>query len=152
MSKEAPSADPSFGLLLAAKRLRSIINDHVSLADIDAFDQAIAICERARILPKYLAYSIYRDGAAWCAVASDFINLQESLAGFGESPVVALGELIVEEQAIELARWKEIRQWKCNNCQNIFHRRWNSDGRTDGTGAPCPRCSCGGQYTYEVLS
>lgn len=96
-------------------------------------------------------YSVFKDGIAWCATANGFINLQESLSGFGESPVVALGELIVAENDAEIERWKTIRQWKCNNCHTIFGRRHDGDGKTDGTGPACPRCSCGGQYTYEVL-
>ncbi len=36
---------------------------------------------------------IYLDGDKWCAVRSDFINLQESLAGFGDTPSEARKEL-----------------------------------------------------------
>lgn len=52
-------------------------------------------------------YHIYLDGASWCAVFSDFVNLQESNAGFGDTPLAALGELIVKEkddQIYELCR------------------------------------------------
>jgi hypothetical protein len=42
-------------------------------------------------------YRVYKDGASWCAVGSGFMNLQESKAGFGETPLIALGELIVNE-------------------------------------------------------
>jgi hypothetical protein len=36
---------------------------------------------------------VFKDGNAWCAVRSDFINLQESTAGFGDSPEAARAEL-----------------------------------------------------------
>lgn len=49
-------------------------------------------------------YSVFPDGNAWCAIGDGFINLQESLAGFGDSPVVALGALILEEQEVEITR------------------------------------------------
>ena len=32
---------------------------------------------------------VYKDGSAWCAVHPDFINLQESPAGFGDTPEAA---------------------------------------------------------------
>jgi hypothetical protein len=31
----------------------------------------------------------YKDGSAWCAVRDDFVNLQESAAGFGDTPEAA---------------------------------------------------------------
>lgn len=43
------------------------------------------------------AYRIFKDGDAWCAVNKDFTNLHDSKVGFGHTPLVALGELIVEE-------------------------------------------------------
>lgn len=42
-------------------------------------------------------YRVFKDGNAWCATGEGFVNLQESKAGFGHTPLVALGELIVEE-------------------------------------------------------
>lgn len=36
---------------------------------------------------------VFRDGNMWCAVMPDFINLQESPAGFGETPALAREEL-----------------------------------------------------------
>jgi hypothetical protein len=36
---------------------------------------------------------VFMDGNAWCAVFPDFTNLQESPAGFGETPVAARAEL-----------------------------------------------------------
>lgn len=37
---------------------------------------------------------VFRDGNAWCAVHPDFINLQESPAGFGETPKMAREQLL----------------------------------------------------------
>jgi len=36
---------------------------------------------------------VFRDGDAWCAVEADFVNLQESRAGFGASPEEARSAL-----------------------------------------------------------
>jgi len=36
---------------------------------------------------------IYKDGNQWCAVGKDFINLQESEAGFGDTPLDAVNAL-----------------------------------------------------------
>jgi hypothetical protein len=44
------------------------------------------------------------DGNAWCATRHDFVNLQESPAGFGDTPMIALGELLLEET--KAAVWK----------------------------------------------
>jgi hypothetical protein len=41
-------------------------------------------------------YTIRRDGAAWFATRSDFVDLQTSPAGFGETPVDALVDLLRE--------------------------------------------------------
>lgn len=35
----------------------------------------------------------FKDGNAWCAVKPDFVNLQESDAGFGDTPEAAIKEL-----------------------------------------------------------
>ncbi|WP_140803788.1 hypothetical protein [Rhodanobacter glycinis] len=35
----------------------------------------------------------FMDGSAWCAVLPDFINLQESNAGFGETREAAIAQL-----------------------------------------------------------
>lgn len=43
-------------------------------------------------------YSIYLDGNSWCAIdANSFVNLQESTAGFGDTPTHALMALRTEE-------------------------------------------------------
>jgi hypothetical protein len=41
--------------------------------------------------------NVYLDGNAWCAVRDGFINLQESTAGFGDSPRKAVEDLIKNE-------------------------------------------------------
>ena len=38
---------------------------------------------------------IQADGNMYCAVFEDFINLQESISGWGESPMIALSNLLV---------------------------------------------------------
>jgi hypothetical protein len=38
-------------------------------------------------------FRLFRDGDQWCAVFDDFVNLQESKAGFGETCLEALAEL-----------------------------------------------------------
>lgn len=43
-------------------------------------------------------YRVFKDGDAWCATGGGFVNLAESDAGFGHTPLVALGELIVQER------------------------------------------------------
>ena len=44
-------------------------------------------------------YHIFMDGPyLWCAVNEQFINIQESPAGFGLTPEVALSELIMQEK------------------------------------------------------
>jgi len=42
-------------------------------------------------------YKIFMDGNLWCAVNEEFTNIQESPAGFGLTPIVALEELIMQE-------------------------------------------------------
>ena len=91
-------------------------------------------------------YKIFLDGEAWCAVSDNLINIQESICGFGESAIEALGELIINEKEAELDYRESVRRWVCNNCKLIFHRKWIGDH------APCPRCSCGGQYTIALAS
>lgn len=41
---------------------------------------------------------IFKDGSDWCAVRPDFfINIQESNAGFGDTPQAALADLLKTE-------------------------------------------------------
>jgi len=42
-------------------------------------------------------YKVFKDGNLWCAVNEEFINIQESPCGFGITPMVALGELVMHE-------------------------------------------------------
>jgi len=39
------------------------------------------------------AVTVFKDGDQWCAVMPDFINLQESVAGFGKTVEEAIAEL-----------------------------------------------------------
>lgn len=48
-----------------------------------------------------LEITIKKDGAAWCAHRSNFTNLQESLAGFGDTPEDALADLMNAEAEAE---------------------------------------------------
>ena len=43
--------------------------------------------------------SLEMDGNAWCAKRSSFVNLQESLAGFGASRLEAAKDLLRQEAA-----------------------------------------------------
>ena len=40
------------------------------------------------------AICFFKDGDQWCAVFGDFVNLQESKAGFGDTFEDALNELM----------------------------------------------------------
>lgn len=44
---------------------------------------------------------VFMDGNAWCAVHPDFINLQESPAGFGDTPEEARAALAKEPKTAE---------------------------------------------------
>lgn len=41
-----------------------------------------------------LNVQVFKDGDSWCAVYDDFINLQESPAGFGNNPDAAVKSLL----------------------------------------------------------
>ena len=88
-------------------------------------------------------YQVKKDGSAWCATADGFVNLQESLSGFGSTPYSALESLVNQEFEEEVAHRKSIRAWKCQNCSGVFYRKWEGDS------APCPTCKAGAQYTQE---
>lgn len=45
--------------------------------------------------------NVYKDGDEWCAVRSNFINLQESIAGFGNTPSLACKELKNKETSFK---------------------------------------------------
>jgi len=42
-------------------------------------------------------YKVFKNGYLWCAVNEEFINIKESPAGFGITPMVAVGELVFQE-------------------------------------------------------
>lgn len=92
-----------------------------------------------------MEYRVFKDGNAWCATRDSFVNLQESLVGFGDSPTAALSELVTNEKEAELILRQSVREWKCNNCGRAFSRKWEGDH------APCPTCKAGAQYTNEVI-
>jgi hypothetical protein len=46
-------------------------------------------------------YKVYQDGDLWCAVNEEFINIKESVMGFGLTPMAALGELVKYEEEIK---------------------------------------------------
>ena len=95
-----------------------------------------------------LEITVKKDGAAWCANRINFINLQESDAGFGESPLEAVGALLIIENEKEIERCKKMRRWLCTNCQSTFSR-----GNVLPGDVPwCPTCKCFGQYVYEAKS
>lgn len=73
-------------------------NVNITVVPKSNYDAALAELEAARKdAERQSGYRVYKDGNAWCAVGEGFINLQESDAGFGHTPLVALGELIVQE-------------------------------------------------------
>ena len=94
-------------------------------------------------------YIIENDGSNWCARDDlTFINLQESDASFGESPMEALGALLVIEKEKEIERCRGMRWWFCTACQSTFSR-----GKVLPGDVPwCPTCKCFGQYVYEAKS
>ncbi len=49
---------------------------------------------------------MFLDGNAWCATLDGFVNLQESVAGFGDTPRAAVANLLenVKEHATLSAR------------------------------------------------
>lgn len=50
----------------------------------------------APMYAKHVGATIQMDGSAWFATRADFINLQESPAGFGDTPVETFAELAKE--------------------------------------------------------
>lgn len=50
------------------------------------------------------ALCLFKDGDAWCCVRGDFINLQESRAGFGQ----CIRDAIWALQAAEGERWAQV--------------------------------------------
>lgn len=52
--------------------------------------------EDAHIFCEKMDLRLFMDGSAWCATFKDFVNLQESQAGFGETALEALADLAKE--------------------------------------------------------
>ena len=44
--------------------------------------------------------NVFLDGNAWCATLDGFVNLQESVAGFGDTPRAAVANLLENAEAI----------------------------------------------------
>ena len=82
-------------------------------------------------------YTVKKDGSAWCATKSGFVDLQESLSGFGSTPHGALESLVNQEHEEEVTHRKSVRAWQCLNCWGIFYRK------LEGDSAPCPTCKAG---------
>ena len=57
--------------------------------------ELIAEIERKPAIP-HQAVCFFQDGNMWCCVHGDFVNLQESPAGFGNTPQEAMDALIKE--------------------------------------------------------
>lgn len=93
-------------------------------------------------------YRIYKDGNAWCAVCDDFVNLQESEAGFGNSAIESLNNLLDKLSDLEILRCAGMRNWLCGNCWARF-----LCGEVGLGDIPeCIYCKGGNQYVREVLS
>lgn len=60
-------------------------------------------------VPSYAA-CFFKDGASWCCVRGDFINLQESSAGFGDTMDQALNDLARQEHVLHGG-------WLCEFCK-----------------------------------
>lgn len=52
-------------------------------------------------------YRVYKDGDKWCATFEDFVNLQESPAGFGDEPWEAISDLTKRTPAGRMDAEKE---------------------------------------------
>lgn len=52
-------------------------------------------------MKKIIWLQIYKDGNQYCAVYSDFVDLAESLAGFGNTALEAITDLL-KQSPIEL--------------------------------------------------
>jgi len=61
----------------------------------------------AKIYADVVGCKIYKDGNQWCATRKDFINLQESPAGFGDTALEAMAELAKELGYKPMKMWGE---------------------------------------------
>lgn len=72
-----------------------------------------------------MTYKVFKDGDSWCAIRDDFVNLQVSPAGFGDTPVAAVDALLKEIVTIPEARaayqreFKRDPDWKRTYIDNI---------------------------------
>ena len=53
-----------------------------------------ALCERTDAV-RLWGFHIFKDGNSWCAVGPNFVDLQESVAGFGGTPIAAYTQWLV---------------------------------------------------------
>jgi hypothetical protein len=51
-----------------------------------------------KMAPPETHFVLYKDGDAWCAVRSGFVDLMESEAGFGSTADEAIGALLAAEK------------------------------------------------------
>ena len=58
------------------------------------------------------ATCFFKDGSAWCCVFGDFVNLQESPAGFGDTSDAALADLTAAMEKKAPVR----KGWECHVC------------------------------------
>lgn len=71
-------------------------------------------------------YKVFKDGLSWCATREDFVDLQNSPAGFGDTPIAAMDALLREQgMTIEEARntikehFRRDPDWKRTYVDNI---------------------------------
>jgi len=82
--------DRTWGLEGSFRTLKEVINRYgqcVAEFALATADAIMAECQTDGV-------RIFRDGDQWCAVYPDFVNLQESLAGFGDTPAAARKALL----------------------------------------------------------
>lgn len=80
-------------------------------------------------------YTIQRDGAQWCATRAGFVNVQESVAGFGDSPAAALAELEAAERHTDIQRLARDRA--IEECVAVVQARGR---RLRSLGSPAAAC------------
>ena len=58
-------------------------------------------------------FVLSKDGNQWCATRQDFVNLQESLAGFGDEPHDAMIDLLQQElRAVQAGQKEMVEEWR----------------------------------------
>lgn len=77
-------------LALGARRER--VDELATLWGCDDRDAQLLV-EHARYPDGTPVFRLYKDGDAWCATFHDFIDLQSSQAGFGDTCLEALADL-----------------------------------------------------------